>query len=220
MTVEVFWGSGSPFAWSVLLAFELKRVPYEGHLLSFSGGDLKTPAFLAMNPRGKVPVVKEGDFALAESNAILAWLDRKEPEPPLFGRTPEETGRIWRAVLEHAAYFQHDTHAISSALFNGEMDAKRDEVKAAAGRAGEELGRYEAALKDHPWLAGERISAADLVAYPHFELFFRIAGRADVRAHELGHGDGWSPWPALSAWRAKIQAINGYGNTYPPHWKG
>ena len=44
MAVEVFWGSGSPFAWSVMLALEVKGVPYTGHLLSFSDGDLKKPA--------------------------------------------------------------------------------------------------------------------------------------------------------------------------------
>ena len=95
MTLEIYWGSGSPFAWRVLLAAELKRIPYESKLLEFSKGDLKTPEFLALNPRGKVPVIRDGDFVLAESMAILAYLDRKQPEPPLFGRTAEDAGRIW-----------------------------------------------------------------------------------------------------------------------------
>ena len=220
MAVEVFWGSGSPFAWSVMLALEVKGVPYTGHLLSFSEGDLKKPAFLAMNPRGKVPVIKDGDFTLSESNAILAWLEAKKPQPALFGTTPEQTGAIWRAVLEHAAYFQHHTHAISGAVFYKRLDTEAELVKTAAKAVGEELGRYEAALAKGSWLVGGSMSAADLVAYPHFELFFRLAARPEVKDFGLGFDKGFDAYPALSAGRARIKAIPGYDNTYPPHWKG
>ena len=220
MAVEIFWGSGSPFAWSVMLAMEVKGVPYTGHLLSFSDGDLKKPEFLAMNPRGKVPVVKDGDFTIAESNAILVWLEAKAPQPALFGSNPEDTGTIWRAVLEHAAYFQYHTHAISGAVFYKKMEEKAEEVKASAKAVGEELARYEAALEKGDWLVGSAMSAADLVAYPHFELFFRLAARPEVKAFGLGFDKGWDAYPALSAWRARTKALPGYDNTYPPHWKG
>lgn len=219
MTIEVFWGSGSPFAWSVMLAMEVKGVAYEGHLLSFSEGDLKTPEFLAMNPRGKVPVLRDGDFTLSESNAMLAWLERKHPAPALFGSTAEEIGIIWRAVLEHAAYFQHHTHGISGAVFYKKMDEKREEVRESAKAVGEELDRYEADLAASDWLVGSAMSAADLVAYPHFELFFRLMARDDVKPEKLGFDSGWDSYPALSAWRARIKAIPGYDNTYPPHWR-
>ena len=36
MAMEVFWGSGSPYAWRVLLALEYKHLPYLSHLLQFS----------------------------------------------------------------------------------------------------------------------------------------------------------------------------------------
>src|SRR5512138_4014731 len=104
MTLEIYWGAGSPFAWRVMLAAELKRIPYESKLLEFSKAQNKTPEFLAMNPRGKVPVIRDGDFVLAESMAILAYLDRKHPEPPLLGRTAEEAGRIWETVFELESY--------------------------------------------------------------------------------------------------------------------
>ncbi len=219
MTVKIYWGSGSPFAWSVMLAMEVKGVAYESHLLSFSDGDLKTPEFRAINPRSKVPAIRDGDFTLSESNAILAWLERKNPAPVLFGLTAEGTGEIWRAVLEHAAYFQHHTHSISGAVFYKKMDEKREEVRESAEAIGEEMDRYEAALAASDWLVGSAMSAADLVAYPHFELFFRLMARDDVKPEKLGFESGWDAYPALSAWRSRIQAIPGYDNTYPPHWK-
>jgi glutathione S-transferase len=56
MALEIFWGSGSPFSWRVLLGAEIKGLVYESRLLDFSKGHLKAPEFLQMNPRGRVPV--------------------------------------------------------------------------------------------------------------------------------------------------------------------
>ena len=100
MAIELYWGSGSPFAWRVMLTLEVKKLAYESKLMEFSKGEHKTPAYLQLNPRGKVPTLKDGDFAVYESIAIMAYLDRKYPEPPLFGKTPEETGLIWQTISE------------------------------------------------------------------------------------------------------------------------
>ena len=89
MTLEVIWGSGSPYAWRVLLTLEVKGLRYESRPLS---------------PRGKVPVLRDGDYVLSESLAIMAYLDRKHPEPPVFGRSAQDTGLIWMAISEFQSY--------------------------------------------------------------------------------------------------------------------
>jgi glutathione S-transferase len=70
-------------AWRVLLTAEVKGIPYEGKLLA-SKGELKTPEFLAINPLGRDPALRDGDFTLHESLAIMVYLDRKHPSPPPF----------------------------------------------------------------------------------------------------------------------------------------
>src|SRR5678815_3853312 len=100
MAIELYWGSGSPFAWRVMLTLEVKGLAYESKLLEFSKGDHKTAAYLQLNPRGKVPTLKDGGFVLTESFAIMSYLDRKYPDPLLFGTTPEENGLIWRSLAE------------------------------------------------------------------------------------------------------------------------
>jgi glutathione S-transferase len=79
--------------------------PYEGKLLEASKGELKTPEFLAINPLGRVPVIRDGNFTLHESLAIMVYLDRKHPNRPLFGRTAEETGRIFQCISEFVSDF-------------------------------------------------------------------------------------------------------------------
>src|SRR4051794_24977520 len=102
--LEFFWGSGSQPAWAAMLTLEVKRAPYTSRLLSFSAGEHKSPEFLRLNPRHKVPVLRDGEIVLNESIAIMAYLDRKFPEPTLFGRDAAETGYVWRAISEFLSY--------------------------------------------------------------------------------------------------------------------
>ena len=75
MAIDLWWGSGSPYSWRVLLALEHKRLPYDSHLLQMSLQEQKAPQMLAMNPRGRLPVLKHDDYVVFESVAILYYLD-------------------------------------------------------------------------------------------------------------------------------------------------
>ncbi|KAH7485176.1 hypothetical protein PRIC1_004474 [Phytophthora ramorum] len=55
----VYWGSGSPQAWRILIALEEKNLPYRSVCVSFSSGVLKSPFFRALNPRMRIPVLVE-----------------------------------------------------------------------------------------------------------------------------------------------------------------
>lgn len=220
--LEVYWGSGSQPSWRVLLALEIKKVPYESKLLSFSQGEHKTPEFLAMNPRHKVPTIKHGDFSLYESLAILSYLDRKFPEPPLFGRTPEEAGLVARFVAEFSNYLEPIMHErVVRPLFFGK--AKTEEQAKALREAipalHEELARWEAAVEDRDWLVGAHISAADVVAFPTFKALERAAQKPDAAGFELAVDPLSQHYPALAEWVARIEALPGYDRTFPPHWR-
>ena len=90
MTIDVYWGSGSPYSWRVLLALEHKGLEYRSHLLQIALQEQKSPHMLAMNPRGRVPTLKDGDYVVFESLAVMYYLERKYPAKPLFGNSPEE----------------------------------------------------------------------------------------------------------------------------------
>jgi glutathione S-transferase len=216
MTLEIYWGSGSPFAWRVLLAAELKRIPYDSKLLEFGKGDLKTPAFLALNPRGKVPVIRDGDFVLAESMAILAYLDRKVPDPPLFGRTPEDTGRIWALVSDFESYLREPFATIFRWMF-GDKPRTQD-VDDALGKAKQELARLDDRVA-RGWLVGDTPSAADLVWFPPMRIIVRAGVRAEARVKELGLFPLAEVYPGIGAWIARVEALPGYDRTFPPHWR-
>src|SRR5581483_5116136 len=117
MAIEFYWGSGSPYAWRVLLALEYKRLSYTSHLLQSSKQEHKSPQMLHMNPRGRVPVLKDGEYVCFESLAILYYLDLEYPDPPIFGRSPEEAGVIMRVICEYQSYTEPFLEKIVEAFF-------------------------------------------------------------------------------------------------------
>src|SRR5687767_6923720 len=108
LVIDVYWGSGSPFCWRVLLALQLKNLEWRGHLLQTDFQEHKSPQLMAMNPRGRLPVLRDGDYVVFELLAVLYYLDLKYPDPPLFGRSPEEAGVIMRVINEFQAYIEAD----------------------------------------------------------------------------------------------------------------
>jgi glutathione S-transferase len=217
--LEIFWSSGSNFSWRVLLALEWKGIAYESRLLSFSAGDLRTPEFRAVNPRGRVPALRDGDVTVYESVAILAYLDRKHPEPPLFGRTPAESGLIWRIVCEAMNYLDPPTESYIIPLYFNEVEQQADTIRAVIPTIVEELERLEAQLTGD-WLANtDAPSAADCVVYPQV----RSLQRASEKPGAAPFAPPFHPlaprFPRLAAWMKRIEALPGYERTYPPHWR-
>ena len=216
MSIEIYWGSGSVPSWRAMLGFLAKGVPFEGRLINFSARDHKKPEFLALNPRGKVPTVVDGDTVIYESLAILPWLEARFPEPRLFGDAPDQTGQIWRNILEFDNYAEPIFDAVSRPiLFQGAEGASLTEPLAAVVA---ELDRFHAALggaEGRP-LVGDRISAADLVWYPGLRFLERAATRP--RGLALGPTPFGARWPGLLPWAARIEAIPGFETIFPPHW--
>ncbi|MDQ6870024.1 MAG: glutathione S-transferase family protein [Pseudomonadota bacterium] len=163
--VEIYWISGSPFAWRVLLTAEVKDIPYEGKLLEASKGGLKTPEFLVINPLGRVPAIRDGNFTLHESLAIMVYLDRKHPNPPLFGRTAEEAGRIFQCISEFSSDFGPSNQRLGRSIFFG-PPLGADEAKEAREKIHLSLARLEGYAESSVWMAGPDLTAADIVAYP------------------------------------------------------
>jgi glutathione S-transferase len=119
MSLTLYYGSGSPFAWRVQLALEHKALAYERKVLSFSAGDTRKPEFVALNPRHTVPTLVDGDFVLYESNAITAYLDDAYPGrgAPLFPGDAKTRATVWRLMLEVDDYVAKATDVVAEYAF-------------------------------------------------------------------------------------------------------
>jgi glutathione S-transferase len=218
MTIDVYWGSGSPYSWRVLLALEHKRLPYNSHVLQFSKQEQKSPHMLALNWRGKVPVIKDGDYVCFESLAVLYYLDLKYPEPPIFGRTPEEAGVIMRVICEYQAYIEPHVNTIVRAVF-AKGDLAADAITDAMHHAASEARNIEARLSKSDWVVGESFSAVDMVIFPGFQLLRRALERPEARELASRFLPVEVHYPALGRWVSRVESLPGYERTYPPHWR-
>ena len=219
MTVELYWGSGSPFAWRVMLTLEVKGLNYESKLLEFSKGDHKTPAYLKLNPRGKVPTLKDGDFVLYESLAIMSYIDRKYPDPPLFGKTPEETGLIWRWLAECESYVVSAGDKLVRPIFFGQGLERVEEIQQGAQTLRDEFKRLDERLARSQWLIGDKLSAADIGIFPITQLVLRAASKEAAQPFNLGFLPLEQRFPNIARWVQRIEALPNYQRTYPPHWR-
>ena len=72
-----FYFNGSPNPTKVALFLEEAGLPYEAIAVDTRKGDQFKPAFLGVNPNGKVPTIVDGEVAVFDSNAILLYLAEK-----------------------------------------------------------------------------------------------------------------------------------------------
>jgi glutathione S-transferase len=217
MALDFYHGHGSPYSWRVWLALEQLRIPYELHVLSFSGGDTRKPGFVAINPRHTVPTIVDEGYALWESEAILEYLDERFAgrAPVLYPGDARSRARIRRLSREAQEYLnmQGVDRIVDEYFWKG--DAPPDPAKLAEARArvAEDLAYFADELRGD-WLAGGAPTAADLVLYPMLAYVKRITFRKpESKLTEL------IPAP-LAAWASRIESMPYFEKTFPPHWRG
>ena len=207
MAIELYWGSGSAYCWRVMLALEHKQLRYTSHQLKFDQQEHKAPQLLAMNPRGQLPVLRDGDYVVFESVAILYYLDRKYPEPPIFGLSPEEAGVIMRVICEYQAYAEPSLMQIVQEMLYVREPLLNDGTHEAMQRVASEARTIERRLAQSDWVVGEHFSATDMVIYPDIRLLLRalaVPGARELAARFLPLE---ANYPALGRWLERVAAL-------------
>lgn len=218
--IELYWISGSPYAWRVMLALEVKKLPYTSHVLEASKKQQKSPEFLAINPRGKVPTLLVDGYVVSETTAILVYLEQKFPQISLLGQSPEDIGTTLRAVQEIDTYIAPlITDCINRPIFSGKIEGKTDIITNAAKDLHGEFKTIETNLEKRDWLTGNQISAADLTLLPFVEGMLRANAKPVAQQLNLGFLPFEDSYPAISAWRQRIHNLDRYGETVPLHWR-
>jgi glutathione S-transferase len=108
------------------------RIPYDHVDIQRADGSNRAPAYLALNPNGRVPTIDDGGFVLWESLAINLYLAKKYGGA-LYPRAPESEALAWQWSFWVASDF--DKPIVEWALHDSVLPAdQRDPAKAAAAR--------------------------------------------------------------------------------------
>jgi len=169
MAIQFFY---SPMSSSnrVHWALEELGVPYDKHRLNLLEGDQKKPAFLAINPNGKIPALVDGDAKVFESHAILMWLGERYGEDkglwPKSG-TPERADAYswstWAIVNLMPAVFTYAMHTNDEARFALPKDKRSAAVAEASKESFAQLMTLlDARMNGRDYILGKQFSLADV----------------------------------------------------------
>ena len=173
-----------PYCARARIVLAEKDIPYEPVVIDLAD----RPAWIyEKNPLGRVPVLEEDTFVLAESAVIDEYLDDRYPEPALWPADPAE-----RALGRMLVFRFDELSRPYYALRRGEDGA--------AGRLDVALGELDAVLQAQPFLSGREFGLADIAYVPWI---LRARDRLDV---DLGRFSAWADWVARLEERPSIAA--------------
>ena len=206
--MKLYAVNGSPNCRKIQAVLNHLKIDAEIEWMDFFTGELKHDDFLAMNPNGKVPVLKDGDFVLWESNAIMQYIADQAGDTPLFPRDPARRANIVRWQCWELAHFNHAFgtiafEAVLKTMFKmGETNAALVEANA------QSLNQYAAVLERHlskqqgAYVTGDDVTLADY-SIIHMENF--------KEAIPLD----WSPYPAVNQYFDRVRGLNHWSSTAP-----
>lgn len=157
LPITLFYSPQTRATGARVLLEELK-VPYELHVLNMKAGEQRQPAYLAINPLGKVPAVRVGDTLVTEQGAIYLYLADLFPETGLAPALPDpDRGAYLRWLFIYGSCFEP---AVVDRFMKREPGSMNETPYASYESL---IDMLEDTLKTGPYLLGERFTAADLL---------------------------------------------------------
>lgn len=158
-------------------------------------GESRTPAFLAKNPNGRVPVLEDGDFVLWESNAIIRYLAAKEGKA-LVPQNPREQAEVDRWLSWQLAHISQATGKVAFERVVKKLTGQGAPDQAAIDAGTADFAKFtavlEAALEGKEYVTG-RLSLADFALAATYYL-------------TPTYGLDLSPYPRVRAWMERMLA--------------
>lgn len=183
--------SGNAYKARLLLSF--LNMPYERIPVAMQDGkNVVDSAYLALNPRGQIPTLVDGETTLWGSTAILCYLATRYDETKSWlPRDPVPMAQVmqWMELAQNE---------ILGGLFRARVIVKfglPGDLNAAQQIAQRALGVLESRLAAHAWLAGSGPTIADIACFPYAAL-----------AHE-GKVDT-APYPGVQQWVGRIKSLD------------
>jgi len=142
-------------------------LPYETVILDFNTS-MKSPAYLAVNPMGKVPALKHGNTVITENAAVCMYLADLVPEKGLAPPAGSlERGAYYRWLLFAAGPLE----ALLTAKQAGSLATP---FNAGYGSEAELLQTLEHVLESREHLVGDRFTTADLFVAAFLGYYLRV----------------------------------------------
>jgi len=182
--------------WKPAFMLRQRGLPFRWVEIDILAGASRRPEFLALNPNGRVPLLRLPDGRLlAESNAMLLHLGEDSDWLPRDAYA--------RAKVYEWLFFEQYTHEPSIATvrfwvaYLGKQEEWRQKIADTMSRGYAALGVMETQLRQTPYLTGAGATLADIALYAYTHV-----------AHEGGYR--LDDYPAVCAWLERFAALPGF----------
>lgn len=202
----VYGSASSPFVFKVLVALAEKGLDFTlvetlpAKILQ-AKGKKPLPEFIKASPLGKIPAYQEGNWTIADSSVIIAYLDRKNSSNPLYPVAAEDLAKtLWfekygdevmAGVVHHKILFEK---VVKPKLF----EKKTDEAivqQALTQELPPVLDYLEKELQGKKWVVGDDFTAADIAIGAHL-----------VSLKNMGIPIAVEKWPTVAAYAERLFA--------------
>jgi glutathione S-transferase len=199
--MKLYSGRLSLFSRKVEIALHEKGLPFERQMVAFNqetGYSPKHPDVLAINPKGQVPVLVDGELSLYDSTIILEYLEDAYPHPPLYPSTPPLRALCRQLELYADEVMIMPLRALMHRTGPRPADPKvwielEANAKAAESALSRHLQELNQKLGGNEYLCGA-LSAADIVIFMSVLFDLRLGGPS------------LSDYRALRDWYARLSA--------------
>ncbi len=154
----------------------------------------RSAEFRRLNPLGQIPVLEDGALVIADSNAILVYLAKRyAPTGAWLPEDPVGAARVQRWLSVAAGEVRYGP-ATARMVMQWGMPGDLDRAVEISARL---LGFMDEHLGEHPYLAAEQATIADLACYSYV-------------AHAPEGGVALDPYRHVGTWLRRIEALPGF----------
>ena len=206
--MRLYWHPLSIIPRRVRIALREKAIACEEVEVDLPGGALREAAFRRLNPFGQVPVLEDGTLVVAESIAILEYLEERFPAPALLPAAPAERARCRQYMLFAGDYLNGAWEAWMTPYFSPSVPTDAPSVRTGRDQIAYHLDVLEERLAGQEWLV-DTYSLADICYAPVVTVldYVRL-------------GDLLTTRPAVRAWIERMNERAAVRDTGPPRPAG
>jgi glutathione S-transferase len=176
----------------VVLLLRMLELPYD--FIEAPAAVRQSEAFLRLNPFGQIPLLVDGELALADSNAILVYLAKRyAPDSHWLPEEPVAAAQVQQWLSKAAGEVRYGP---ASGRLIAQFGVPED-YQAAQAISARFLPQMEQHLTDHQFLATAQATIGDLACYS----YVAVAPEGGISL---------APYPAIQRWVARIAALPGF----------
>ena len=165
--IKLYDFKSSPNCQRVKIVLAEKNLPYDIAPIDLRAHEQKTPAYLKLNPYGKVPVLTDDATVLYESLIINEYLDEKYSNPPLMPKDPAKRAKARILVDYGMAHFDAPYQRLRMELMKDAKEQNQQVIATAKAELKKLLQRLEDEIGEQQYLLGD-FSLVDADLLPRF----------------------------------------------------